>query len=142
MQPTTIQLNADKIDLTISGIDYSIDRALFEQWLTDDNGCLDVGIDSGGEHYPNVITMEQYWLETAEINDTMAKLHIGQYCEQPHIKLDIERNVTESKLRNMFDYLDPATRAEAYSLLLHYGMLNTEYGERRAADRFKRILNQ
>lgn len=83
MQPTQITPTADKIEITISGIEYSIERTLFEAWLTDSDGIV--------RHGEDMATLEEYWEFFSKVNDTPAKEHIGYFLRSAAGKGDLLR---------------------------------------------------
>lgn len=97
MQPTTIQLNADKIEMTISGIEYSIERTLFEAWLTDADGIVRNGED--------MATLEEYWEFFSNVNDTPAKEHIGYFLRSTASKGDLLRINKAVAMDTLMKYL-------------------------------------
>lgn len=117
MQPTTIQLTADKIEMTISGIEYSIERTLFEDWLTEGTGIVTSFI--GDKETTD--TLDEYWALTKEVNDTDAKAHIGEFLASNEGKGDLLRINKAATMEVLMSYLpmDGLEALRAYNQAYH-----------------------
>lgn len=125
--------------------EYNINRAAYEQWLTDGTGVVDMSICY---HEGNVMrevpikeTIENYWLQGVEIDNSPILQDIRMYLMRDEASVSaLKAEFVEEHLKQLFTQMEPALRAEAYASLLEYGMLKKEYGEQHASIVFKKIL--
>jgi hypothetical protein len=143
------ELSAEQITAHISNgrqhIEFGIDRGVFEHWLTDDTGAVDMSITHSAD---NVITeipikepIAQYWLQGEEVNNSPVLEHLKFFLTRNEVAVSaVKAEFAEEQLKDIFAQMEPAVRAEAYATLLEYGMLKKEHGERSASLVFKKIL--
>lgn len=128
-----------------SQIDIPIDRVVFEQWLTDGTGEVDMTFT----HTEGDITTEstvkepiaKYWHQGEEINNSPVLNHLRQYLTRDEAAVcGIKAEFIEEHLKDLFTQMEPSLRAEAYASLLEYGLHKKEQGAQNAAVVFKKIL--
>jgi hypothetical protein len=134
----SFELRPEQVVLQLSkgndACEYIVNRAAFEDWLTDGTGEVDMSIAHHDGNVINEVEIKEpialYWMQGVEVNDCPVLEHLRMYLLRNAASISgVKAEFAEERLRVLFSEMEPMVRADAYATLLEYGMLKKECGE-------------